>query len=195
MTHLFVVGGGWRLVRALSSDAVYSWSKFKKSIGPLVMYAISAVELALPWRRVRDHFAVIMMSFTLAALSSLFHPHMWRPAASCAAPRGTPKLSRRPGAEDDFAKQLLLKFHLQLRRRVRYRCRGWAWGCGGWRSDERIIIIIIMMIILCRQKIIVRCWRTGGCDGLPGASVCQGAPWWCGAPLTLPIKGYKFNRY
>lgn len=55
-------------------------SKFKKR--KIDRSCLSCMLLAgatppmLPWRRESDHFAVIMMSFTLAALSSLFHPHV-----------------------------------------------------------------------------------------------------------------------
>lgn len=63
-------------------DAVYSSSKFKKSIGPLVMYAISDVD-ALPWRRERalcSYNDVIYTCRPLFLISPAYVTNRRRPA-------------------------------------------------------------------------------------------------------------------
>lgn len=73
-------------------DAVYSSSKFKKSIGPLVMYAISDVD-ALPWRRERALCSYNDVIYTCRPLFLISPAYVT--SASAASPRAPPGAPRR----------------------------------------------------------------------------------------------------
>lgn len=98
--HILCCAASYLVKDVVSSGPVYSWVNLKNRSVPLSCMPLAhhsqPTSQPLPWRRQRDHFAVIMMSFTLAALFLIHPSYVTHTGSSRRVPSFLPLTSQPP---------------------------------------------------------------------------------------------------